>query len=132
MTSRRAVVVHELPELLTREQAHLFMQEIGPLLNADRPRIVFDCSDTHQLGSVAVELLLCCMEEVMKRNGDLKLAAVPAGPRAVLEFTGVDRLFEIYDNASDAVQSFHQMPVEEFEQVPPLWSPSAVAQGDLP
>jgi anti-sigma B factor antagonist len=132
MTNGKAVTVLQMPEHLTREQAHLFLQEFEPLVSGDRPRVVFDFSKVRQLGSVGVELLLRCMEEVMKRNGDLKLAAVSAGPMAVLEFTGIDGLFEIFADAAQAVDSFYQVPAEVFEQVPPVWYPSIAHESELP
>ena len=51
---------------------------------------------------------LRCMEEAMKRNGDLKLAALSPQLAVILEMTRVDRLFEIFDNCNDAVESFHR------------------------
>ena len=51
-------------------------------------------------------MLLHCMAEVMKRDGDLKLAALSPQSAVVLEMTRTDRLFEIYQTASDAVRSF--------------------------
>lgn len=132
MINNRTVIVQQLPETFTREQAHQFLSEVEPSMNVDRPRIVFDFSGVRQLGSVGVEVLLRCMEEVIKRNGDLKLAAVSAGPRAILEFTGIDGLFEIYEDASEAVQSFHRIPVEAFQQVPPVWYPSIAHESELP
>lgn len=132
MTNGRAVTVRQMPEPLTREQASLFLQEVAPLMDVDRPRIVFDFSQVHQLGSVGVELLLRCVEEVMKRNGDLKLAAVATGPMAVLQFTGVVGLFEIYEDVAEAAQSFNQVPAETFRQVPPVWYPNIVHETELP
>lgn len=132
MANSRAVTVQQMPEQLTREQAHLFLQQVEASFNVDRPSVVFDLSNVRQLGSVGVELLLRCMEEVMKRNGDLKLAAVGAGPKAVLEFTGIDGLFEIYEDVVQAVQSFSALPMEAFEQVPPVWYPSVAQEGELP
>ena len=130
--TNRAVTVQEMPEQFTREQAHSFLQEVEPLMNVERPRLVFDCSKVRQLGSVGVEVLLHCMEEVMKRNGDLKLAAVSAGPMAVLEFTGIDGLFEIFEDTAQAVQSFFEVPAETFQQVPPVWYPSIAHESELP
>jgi hypothetical protein len=46
------------------------------------------------------------MTQAMKRDGDLKLASLSAQAAAVLELTRTDRLFEIYENSSDAVRSF--------------------------
>jgi hypothetical protein len=46
------------------------------------------------------------MTEASRRDGDLKLASVSAQAAVVLELTRTDRLFEIYETATDAVKSF--------------------------
>ena len=56
-----------------------------------------------------VKLLLDCLEIAMKRNGDIKLAAMHAQPKAMLELTGVDRLFEFFDTTADAARSFRRL-----------------------
>lgn len=132
MVNSRAVTVQQMPEHLTREEAQGFLREVESSINPDRPCLVFDFSKVRQLGSVGVELLLRCMEEVMKRNGDLKLAAVGAGPRAVLEFTGINGLFEIYEDATQAVKSFNELPGEAFEQLPPVWYRNVAHEGEMP
>jgi anti-anti-sigma regulatory factor len=86
MTLRiRAVVVKQLPETLNARQARLFFTELEGGLNVDRPALVLDCSKVRQMNSSIVHLILCCLEEAMKRNGDVKLAAISAGATAVLE-----------------------------------------------
>ena len=74
-------------------------------------------------------MLLCCLEEAMKRNGDVKLASVPAAAEAILQLTLVDRLFEAFDSTAEAIDSFHRSPTAPFSPArghedPPL--PSAV------
>jgi anti-anti-sigma regulatory factor len=44
-------------------------------MNNDRAYIVLDCSKVGVMDRSAIYLLLCCLEEAMKRNGDVKLAA---------------------------------------------------------
>jgi anti-sigma B factor antagonist len=127
MSDGRPVVVQEIPQTLTQENARLFLQEVDPYLKADRPRIVFDFSSVRELDGAGVEMLLYCTEEVMKRNGDLKLAAVPPGPAVILELTKVDRLFEIFETSSEAVESFHRFPVQ-MDQAPPAWLSVGSAQ----
>src|SRR5580704_340534 len=122
MATKRPVVVLELPEKLILGRAHLFFQEVQEFLKIDRPRLVFDFSEVTQVDSAGVEVLLNCMEEAMKRNGDLKLAAIPPGPAVVLELTQVDRLFEVFDNVSDAAESFHQFPVDAVRKAHQPWS----------
>ena len=51
-------------------------------------------------------LLLCCFEDAMKGNGDIKLAAIAKDAKPMLDVTGANRLFEIFDTNEEAVQSF--------------------------
>jgi anti-anti-sigma factor len=103
------VTVKQLPETLNVKYVRTF---IGELENVDRPRIVLDCSKIRQMDRSGSLLLLWCLEEAMKSNGDVKLAEVPNGARAILECTGVDRLFEIFNTTIDAVNSFRRLPVD--------------------
>jgi len=116
---RDEVIVRQLPERLNSGEGHTFFCQVEELLNTTQPRFVFDFTRVGELDAVGIHLLLKCLEEVMKLNGDVKLAAVPPGPTAILELTGVDRLFEIFDSTGDAVKSFHYFPPhEEPMQVP--------------
>src|SRR6266404_521032 len=116
MSNSRAVVVKRLPETMSVKEAQELLRELAPLLEEDLPRLVFDFSDVRQLDSAGIEMLLRCMEEAMKRNGDVKLAAISPQVAVILELTRVDRLFEIFENPSDAVESFHRFPVQAFRQ----------------
>jgi len=127
MTTKRPVVVLQLPEKLVLGRVESFLRDVQGFLKAERPRLVFDFSEVSQIDSAGVELLLNCMEETMKRNGDIKLAAIAPGPAVVLQLTQVDRLFEIFDNPSDAVESFHQFPVHAFQEAQQTWSERAAS-----
>jgi anti-anti-sigma factor len=111
MTSRRLVAVRHLPEKLSLTHGRGFFREVEPYLQADRPRVVLDCSRLRHLDSAGIHVLLRVLEEAMKRNGDVKLASVPPGAAAMLGLTRVGRLFEVFDNTADAVNSFHQIPM---------------------
>lgn len=104
------VVIKQLPEQLTSGKIQSFVREIVPLFQANRPRLVFDFSQVRKMDSTAVEMLLYCMEEAMKRNGDLKFAAVPPSSAIILELTRVDQLFEIFETVADAVDSYSGLP----------------------
>jgi len=101
-----------LPETMTTKQIRTFFHEIESCMSVDRPRIVLDCSKVRRLDRSVVQLLLCCLEEAMKRNGDVKLAAMPPGAGTILELTGVNRLFDIFDTTADAVNSFNRLPID--------------------
>ena len=106
MEINRPVVVKRIPERLNLKEARAFCREMQPILNSDRPQMVFDCSQVAQIDAAGVEMLLQCLAQVIRRDGDLKLAALSPSVAVVLEMTRTDRLFEIYDTASDAVLSF--------------------------
>jgi anti-sigma B factor antagonist len=106
METTRPVVVKHVPKRVGLKEARTFFRDVQPLLTTDRPRLVFDLSEVKQLDASGVEMLLECMSEVMKHDGDLKLAALTSEAEIVMELTRTDRLFEIYRTAADAVRSF--------------------------
>jgi len=95
-----------MPERIDQREARKFFADVQPFLTADRPQLVFDLSQVRQLDSAGVEMLLQCVSEVMKRDGDLKLASLSHQATMVLELTRTDRLFEIYENSTEAARSF--------------------------
>src|ERR1700731_1449879 len=106
MYTRAPVIVMELPEQLNHVEAKRFLDELQPLLKVDRPSVVLECSQIKHLDSSGVEMLLYCLEQAMKRDGDLKLAAVPPASAVILALMRVDRLFEVFDTTEAAVRSF--------------------------
>lgn len=109
MTVRsRTVVVEQVPEISTMKQGQLFFGEVKNCMSNDCPRIVLDCSQVRQMDRSLIHMLLCCLEEALKRNGDVKLAALTPAATAALQLAGVDRIFEIYGSTNDAVNSFRQ------------------------
>jgi len=106
METSRPVVVKRMPERVNQREARKFFADVQPFLTSDRPQLVFDLSQVRQLDAAGVEMLLRCVTEVMKRDGDLKLASLSRQAIMVLELTRTDRLFEIYENSTEAARSF--------------------------
>ncbi len=104
--SSRPVVVKRMPEQMNLKQARKFLKEVQPFLVSDRPQIVFDMSQVRRIDAAGVDVLLRCMREALKHDGDLKLASVSPQAEVVLELTRTGRLFEIYENSPAAVKSF--------------------------
>lgn len=132
MKTNRPVVVKHLPERLNMRQSRAFLREVQTLITADRPQIVFELSQVKQLDAAGVDMLLQCMSEVMKHDGDMKLAAVSTPAAVVLELTRTDRLFEIYENASDAVRSFSRFVPSAMRNQPFGGTVTATAATALP
>lgn len=100
------VAVHKLPKMTNGKQARVWLDDIRTSMDAERPRMVLDGSDIPELDRRAVHALFCCLEEALKRNGDVKLAALPPGSQAILERAGAGHLFEIYPTPIEAANSF--------------------------
>jgi anti-sigma B factor antagonist len=113
MYTRGPVIVMELPEKLNGAEGKAFLRDLQPLLEVDRPRMVLDCSQVQYIDSVGIEILLHCMDEAMKRDGDMKLAALSPSSAAILELMRVDRLFEVFETADEAARSFHAIATPE-------------------
>jgi hypothetical protein len=58
----------------------------------------------------------------MKRDGDLKLAAVSPASAIVLELMRVDRLFEVFDTTDEATRSFQVFAPVAAPQSQPWYS----------
>ena len=112
------MAVKTLPENLSAGQSSAFFRDVEPCLTVNRPCVVLDCSKVRQLDRDGIQVLLRCLEEAMRRNGDVKLAAIPPGVAKTLALTGVQSLFEVFDSAAHAVNSFHQLTVKPFQQAP--------------
>jgi anti-anti-sigma regulatory factor len=106
-----------LPEGISGGHGRRFLLEFKSNLDVERPCIVFDCSRILQKDTPAIRLLLNCLEEAMKRNGDVKLSAMHEEAKAVLELTGVDHLFEIFATNGDAAHSFRRLTIHAAPQV---------------
>jgi anti-sigma B factor antagonist len=107
-----------MPEKVNQQEARKFFADVQPFVTADRPQLVFDLSQVTQLDAAGIEMLLRCVEEVMKRDGDLKLASLSRQARMVLELTRTDRLFEIYLNSTEAARSFSGFLPNAMQSIP--------------
>jgi anti-anti-sigma regulatory factor len=108
MAIRRLVTIEQLPEITSEKQGRRFLGRIQDRMSDRRPGLVLDCSGLSQMDKPVLHLLLSCLEEAMKRNGDARLAAVSPSAQVMLKLIGADRLFQIFASNADAVNSFHQ------------------------
>jgi anti-anti-sigma regulatory factor len=107
---RQSITVRTLPEQLDAGQQKALYRELENCINVDRPALVLDCSRLSRLDEGASHFLLCCLEEAIKRNGDVRLAALRAETSKAFRTLGLDHLFRTFDSISEAVESF-RLPV---------------------
>ncbi len=115
-TKVRSVAVKKLPEQISGAHREEIYRDLESSINVDRPAVILDCSMLRQVDSSAIHLLLCCLEEAMKRNGDVRLVAVRPEVTLALQAAEVDSLFLSFENVGDAIESFHR-PQMDFIQL---------------
>jgi anti-sigma B factor antagonist len=113
---KRPVAVMQLPERMGKKEARHFVREVERRMNITRPYLVLDCSNVSRLDKSVAHLLLRCLEEAMKRNGDVKLVGVPPTDDTIRGAIATSRLFEIFDTTVDAVNSFHRFSIEDVSE----------------
>jgi anti-anti-sigma regulatory factor len=106
--TKRAVHVFQVPQTTNDRQRRDFLREIAGHIENERPRFVLDCSNITNMNDETVHLLLCSLEEAMKSNGDVRLAGLSASAEAVVDRSGVSRLFETFKTVDSAIQSFQR------------------------
>jgi len=111
LIAMRAVTVHEVPAEVTASKERTFLRDLQEYVETERPRLVLDCSRIRRMNRPTMHLLLSCLEEAMKRNGDVRLAALPPEAQISPRLAGIRRLFEVYPTVAEAVHSFQQRPM---------------------
>jgi anti-anti-sigma regulatory factor len=105
-TNMPVVTVHGLPEIVTAVAERNFIRDLQRFVETKRPCLVVNCSRVMHMDDATLHLILCCLEEAMKRNGDAKLAGLSREAKATSQFAVLRRLFEIYSTPAEAIQSY--------------------------
>jgi anti-anti-sigma factor len=117
--SHRPVIVMQMPEQLDSVGARAFFEELNPLLDFPRPRLVFECSQIRYLDNAGIEMMLHCLEAAIGRDGDLKLAAVSPKAEIVLQVLQRAGVFEEFASSDEAVRSFAAVSSEGISKSAP-------------
>lgn len=79
---------------------------VQELIRGGRVNMVVDLVAVTFLDSSGLGSLVAALRSVNKLNGDIKLASLQETVRVIIELTRLHRVFEIFDNTTDAVESF--------------------------
>ncbi|WP_263418576.1 STAS domain-containing protein [Terriglobus albidus] len=123
---KRAVNILQLPGQISVNSHADMLRRLKTAAQNGHPRFVLDCSKIETMGTEEIQFLLCCLEEVMKHNGDVRLATVTPEARTVLQNAGISRLFEIYGSIESAIHSYQVRPAS----MAPLYTESAETHQD--
>jgi anti-sigma B factor antagonist len=108
----QGVLIQKLPSRLDAAELAVFQKSLSVALETDSPQIVLDLSAVKYLGSPGIEFLLESLSVVVRRDGDMKLAALSPEAAALLALTRVERFFEIFPSVEAAIHSFDTFVAE--------------------
>ena len=74
-------------------------------------------SQVRHIDAAGIDVLLQCMREAVKHDGDLKLAALSPQAAVVLELTRTGRLFEIYENVDRRGEELQLLPAQRHSSI---------------
>jgi anti-sigma B factor antagonist len=82
-------------------------------IDAGDRRFLFQMADVPYLDSAGVGELVACAKRAYERGGVVKVVS-PSGSktRQIFSMTGLEKVFETFDNESDALASFPALPAK--------------------
>ncbi len=83
--------------------APLLENELQTAIKNKHYKLIADLSATEFLSSAGMRALLHARQQVQDKHGDLKLAGLSENTTAALKLVGLDKLFKIYDTATQAL-----------------------------
>ena len=91
----------------TREQAEEFKLILLKHIEDNNIKLIVDLHQCVFVDTTFLSTLLIALKAAIKKGGNLKLASPKHDVAEVLEATGMNRVFDIYPNISDAISSFN-------------------------
>ncbi len=76
------------------------------ILDNGRNNIVLELSGVNYMSSAGLRSLVAALRECKQRRGDVRLASISERVAEVLSLSGLDKLFETFDDTTSAVGSF--------------------------
>lgn len=111
LTIQEGDIIIEVVNLIkaTKEQAEEFKYILLKHIEEGDIKIIADLHQCKFVDSTFLSTLLIALKASMKKGGNLKLASPKHDVAEVLEATGMNRVFDIYPNISEAIGSFRDV-----------------------
>jgi len=100
------LVVKVLSRRATVEISGHFKNDLNSKITEEHNRIVVDLSKTDFVDSTFLGVLVAGLKKATIHNGDLKVGGLQESVRGVFQITRLYKIFDIFDDSNEAVQSF--------------------------
>ncbi len=100
------VVIKFIFNEINLDQREKLKKELNELLGKGDARFIIDLSKVGFLSSLVIATIVFFAKEVRKADGDVKLCALSSEAFSIFRITQLDKVFELYDTETAAVESF--------------------------
>lgn len=101
-----SVVIEVKGDVIGGPASEEFQSALKKLLDDGKHNIVVDLSGAKYMNSTGIGILIRGYTTVKTAGGLLKLAALTEKIQGVISITQLNKVFEIYNNVDDAINSF--------------------------
>ncbi|PKL38241.1 MAG: hypothetical protein CVV41_22685 [Candidatus Riflebacteria bacterium HGW-Riflebacteria-1] len=103
-TSENGLEIINVSGTLDLQHVPEFKQQVSGLLKNGQANIVFDLENLEFIDSAGLEALLSTLVTARKIGGFVALAGVKKTVARVFEITHMDKAFEIFSDANEAIE----------------------------
>lgn len=93
-------------ERATFKEAEEFKKLLDKSMDDGYSKFIIDLSKCSFIDSTFLSTIVTCYKKISKKGGSVKLVGVHDEVLALLELTGIVKIFEIYKSNKDAIESF--------------------------
>ena len=79
---------------------------LSAAMRAGGTQLVLDLQDVDYMSSAGLRQMVATLKKLQQKDGDLRLASPTERVREVLQLSGLDSIFTVYESAKDAINSF--------------------------
>jgi anti-sigma B factor antagonist len=100
------LVIKVLTKRATVEVSGNFKEELIKQIDEGSSKVIVDLSQSEFIDSSFLGALVAGLKKTTMKDGDLKLVGLQPAVQSMFELTRLHRIFDIYENESNALKSF--------------------------
>ena len=102
------VIIEIVDKLMTEEHIAMLTQTVAEQLDRGAINIIVDLSKVKRINSSGLGSIISIYTSIRNRNGTMKIGGMNEFIKKVLEITKLIEVFEIYESADEAIESYNK------------------------
>jgi anti-sigma B factor antagonist len=80
--------------------------EITELITSGERKFILDLAKTRRINSIGLGVLVAIHASIQNAGAELRICSVDERPKATLQITGLERLFQVHETREHALEAF--------------------------